>query len=65
MFIDDKSFALLSDDEKSRLYKVADIVPNELRRIAKTLRMDKEKVEDIPSEMLKTYVRKHTNVMAN
>lgn len=65
VFIDDKSFALLSDDEKSRLYKVADIVPNELRRIAKTLRMDKEKVEDIPSEMLKTYVRKHTNVMAN
>lgn len=65
VFIDDDAFALLSDEERAKLYKIADAAPCELQRMAKKLHMNKDKMADIPGDMLQVYVGKKITLMAN
>ena len=65
VFIDDDAFALLSDEERAKLYKIADAAPRELQRMAKKLHMNKDKMADIPGDMLQVYVGKKITLMAN
>ena len=53
--MDDLSVSVLSDKDKSDLYKIADALPKEMDNLAKKMRLDKQRLSDMPMLMMKIY----------
>ena len=56
MTMDDLSVSVLSDKDKADLYKIADALPKEMDNLAKKMRLDKQRLSDMPMLMMKIYV---------
>ena len=56
MSMDDLSVSVLSDKDKADLYKIADALPKETDNLAKKMRLDKQRLSDMPMLMMKIYV---------
>ena len=56
MSMDDLSVSVLSDKDKTDLYKIADALPKEMDSLAKKLHLDKQRLSDMPMLMMKIYV---------
>ena len=56
MSMDDLSVSVLSDKDMADLYKVADSLPKEVDNLAKRLRLDKQRLSDMPMLLMKIYV---------
>ena len=53
---DDRSVSVLSDKDKADLYKISDALPKEMDNLAKKMRLDKQRLSDMPMLMMKIYV---------
>lgn len=56
MSMDELSVSVLSDKDKEDFYRVADDLPKEMDNLAKTLRLDRKRMSDLPMLMMKIYV---------
>ena len=55
MSMDDLSVSVLSDKDKADLYKISDTLPKEMDNLAKKMRLDKQRLSDMPMLMMKIY----------
>lgn len=54
--MDNLSLAVMSDQDKNDLYKVADAMPSAMSHLAKTLRIDKQNLSEMPTLLMKIYL---------
>lgn len=54
--IDDLSMAVLSEKDMADLYKLADSLPKDIDRLAKIAKLDKQRLSDMPTLLMKIYL---------
>lgn len=54
--MDDLSLAVMSDQDKNDLYKVADAMPFAMSHLARTLKIDKKNLSEMPTLLMKIFL---------
>lgn len=54
--MDDLSLAVMSEQDKNDLYKVADAMPSAIDHLVKTLKIDKRNLSELPTLLMKIYL---------
>lgn len=54
--IDDLSMAVLSAKDLSELYTISDNLPKDIDRLAKIAKLDKQRLSDMPTLLMKIYL---------